>query len=123
VRVEKVNVSKPTEDASKHQPLSEPQVITPCGMSWERDLQIGPAAAGAKAARAQLMASLRNTRKADRRCVEKRQVVKTMRRNIDAPVSDGAAGMSVETPVMGVEQSGGVVRSRSWSNSVTRMSP
>jgi hypothetical protein len=38
-------------------------------------------------------------------------VVKAMRRNTDASVSGGATGMSVEAPVMGVEQSGGVV----WS--------
>jgi hypothetical protein len=44
--------------------------------------------------------------------VGKRQVVKAMRRNTDAPVSGGATDTSVEAPVMGVEQSGGVVRSR-----------
>lgn len=33
-------------------------------------------------------------------------MVKTMRRNTDAPVSGGATGMSVEAPVMGAEQSG-----------------
>jgi hypothetical protein len=44
--------------------------------------------------------------------VGKRQVVKTMRRNTDAPVSGGAIGMSVDVPVMGAEQSGGVVRSK-----------
>jgi hypothetical protein len=50
-------------------------------------------------------------------------VVKTMRRNTDAPVSGGATDMSVEAPVMGVEQSGSVVRSRLWANSETRTSP
>ena len=38
-------------------------------------------------------------------------MVKTMRRNTDAPVSGGAADTSVEASVMDVEQSGGVVRS------------
>ena len=49
-------------------------------------------------------------------------MVKTMRRNTDAPVSGGATGMSVEVLVMGVEQSGGVVRSKLLANSETRMS-
>jgi hypothetical protein len=44
-------------------------------------------------------------------------VVKTMRRNTDAPVSGGATSMSVEAPVMGVEQRGGVVWSMTWVNS------
>ncbi len=47
-------------------------------------------------------------------------MVKTMRRNTDAPVSGGATGTSGEAPVMGVEQSGGVVRSRTWANSQGR---
>jgi hypothetical protein len=46
-----------------------------------------------------------------------------MRRNTDAPISGGATDMSVETPVMGVEQSGGVVRVVAWVNLVTRMNP
>jgi hypothetical protein len=54
--------------------------------------------------------------------VGKRQVAKTMRRNTDAPVSGGATGTSVEAPVMGVEQSGGVVRSMWYVNSETRKS-
>ncbi len=49
-------------------------------------------------------------------------MVKTMRRNTDAPVSGGATGTSVETPVIGVEQSGGVVRSMLRVNSETRKS-
>jgi hypothetical protein len=39
-----------------------------------------------------------------------------------APVSGGATDTSVEAPVMGVEQSGGVVRSSTCANSVTRKS-
>lgn len=97
------------------QPLSEPQVRPFCGKSWEKDLLIDPVAAGVEAARAQLMASLRNARRADGRCVEKRQVVKTTRRNIEASVSGGATGSSDEAPVMGVERSGGVVRPVAWS--------
>jgi hypothetical protein len=45
-----------------------------------------------------------------------------MRRNTDAPVSGGATGMSIEVPVMGMEQSGGIVWSKSQANSATRMS-
>jgi len=45
-----------------------------------------------------------------------------MRRNIDAPVSDGATGTSVEATVMGVEQSGGVVQLKAYANSAARMS-
>ena len=47
----------------------------------------------------------------------------TTRRNTDASVSGGAAGMSVEASVMDVEQSGGVVRLVTRVNSATRMSP
>jgi hypothetical protein len=50
-------------------------------------------------------------------------VVKTIRRNTDASVSGGVTGMSVEAPVMDVEQSGGVVRLEVRVNSATRMSP
>ena len=50
-------------------------------------------------------------------------MAKTMRRNTDASVSSGATGMSVEAPVMGVEQSGGVVRSKERVNSETRTNP
>jgi hypothetical protein len=39
-----------------------------------------------------------------------------------APVSGGATGTSVEARVMGVEQSGGVVRSMWYVNSETRKS-
>jgi hypothetical protein len=46
--------------------------------------------------------------------------VKAVRRNTDAPVSGGATGTSVEAPVMGAEQSGGVVRSMIWVNSRDR---
>jgi hypothetical protein len=49
-------------------------------------------------------------------------VVKTMRRNTDASISGGVTGMSVEVSAMDVEQSGGVVRSKKWVNSATRMS-
>ena len=49
-------------------------------------------------------------------------MAKTTRRNTEAPVSGGATGMSVEAAVMAAEQSGSVVRSRSWVNSATRMS-
>lgn len=56
-------------------------------------------------------------------CVGKRQVMRVMRRNTDTPVSGGATGTSDEAPVMGVEQSGGVVRSGLWANSATRMNP
>jgi RNA-directed DNA polymerase len=49
-------------------------------------------------------------------------VVKTMRRNTDASVSGGVTDMSVEASAMDVEQSGGVVRSKKWVNSATRMS-
>ena len=49
-------------------------------------------------------------------------MMKVMRRNTDKPVSGGATGTSVEASVMGVEQSGGVVRSMLWVNSATRTS-
>lgn len=49
-------------------------------------------------------------------------MLKAMRRNTDAPGRGGVTGMSVEAPVMGAEQSGGVVRSKLWVNSETRMS-
>jgi len=75
VRVEKVNESKPTDDASKiRRRCQNCGVHVTCGISWERDLQIDPAAAGVKAARTQLRL-LCGTREVDRRCEEKRQVV------------------------------------------------
>jgi hypothetical protein len=49
-------------------------------------------------------------------------VVYTTRRNTDASISGGAAGMSVEASVMDAEQSGSIVWSRSWTNLDTRMS-
>ena len=45
-----------------------------------------------------------------------------MRRNTDAPVSGGATGTSAEAPVMGVEQSGSVVRLELCVNLETRTS-
>jgi len=53
VSVEKVSESKLSENASKSSMLSEPQVITPCGMSLKDNLLTDQAAAGVKAARAQ----------------------------------------------------------------------
>ena len=49
-------------------------------------------------------------------------MVKATRRNTDVPVSGGATGMSIEVPVMGMEQRGGIVWSKSQANSETRMS-
>ena len=48
--------------------------------------------------------------------VGKRQAVKTVRRNTEASVSGGATRTSVEAPVMGAEQRGGVVWSMTWVN-------
>ena len=62
VRVEKVNESEPSEDASKVQMLSEPQEFLRCGKSWESALLIDPAAAGVKAARARLIGFSYGTR-------------------------------------------------------------
>jgi hypothetical protein len=113
VRVEKRNESKPSEDASKS--LAAARTV---GAIFLRD-ELGERSAdrpsgsrcigGLSSTRGLL---LRNARKADWRYVGKRQVVETMRRNTDVPVSGGATGMSTEAPVMGVEQSGGVVWSR-----------
>lgn len=70
-----MNESKPTNDASKIlRRCQNCGVHVTCRISWERDLQIDPAAAGVKAARTQLRL-LCGTREVDRRCEEKRQVV------------------------------------------------
>lgn len=69
-----MNESKPTDDASKILRRCQNRgVHVTCGISWEKDLQIDPAAAGVKAARAQFRLRY-GTREVDRRCEEKRQV-------------------------------------------------
>jgi hypothetical protein len=93
-----------------------------CGKNWERDLQIDPVAAGVKAARSQLRLPC-GTRESWRAMCRETTGGSTTRRNIDAPVSDGATGTSVEASVTDVEQSGGVVWSKAWANSATRKSP
>jgi len=68
VRVEEVNVSEPTDDASKIlRRCRNRGVQCTCGISWERDLLIDPAAAGVKAARPQFRLFY-GTREVDRRC-------------------------------------------------------
>ena len=56
MQVEQVNESEPDRRRIENfQALPEPWVKPPRGKSWERDLQIDPAAAGVKAARSQLI--------------------------------------------------------------------
>jgi hypothetical protein len=123
VRVEKVSESKPSEDASKGL-----AAVKTAGGSPLREESEGCSADRSDDSRCRggtssTQALLRNARRADGRCVEKRQVARATRRNIDALVSGGATDGSDETPVMGVERSGGVVRSQDRVNSETRMSP
>jgi hypothetical protein len=80
-----------------------------CGISWERDLLIDPAAVGANAARSQFRLRY-GTREVDGAMRRETTSGGTTRRNINAPFSDGATGTSVEASVMDVEQSGGIVR-------------
>jgi len=120
VRVEKVNESKPSEDASK-----ELAAVKTAGVSILRD-KLGersadrPSGSRCIGGTSSTQASMRNAGKADWRCVGKRQVANTTRRNTDASVSGGATDGSAEGPVMGLERSGGVVRSKEPVNSETR---
>ena len=122
VRVEKVSESKPTEDASKVLDAVETVgVATPREKlgEWSADR---PSGSRCKGGTSSTQASIRNTRRADWRCVGKRQVVEPTRRNTDASVSGGAAGSSDEGPVTGLERSCSVVRWMTSANSATRKS-
>ena len=120
MRVEKVNESKPSEDASK-----ELAAVKTAGVSILRD-KLGersadrPSGSRCIGGTSSTQASMRNAGKADWRCVGKRQVANTTRRNTDASVSGGATDGSAEGSVMGLERSGGVVRSKERVNSETR---
>jgi len=122
VRIEKVNESKPSEDASKVL-----DAVETAGAVTSRD-ELGewsadrPSGSRCKGGTSSIQASMRNTRRADWRCVGKRQVADTTRRNTDASVSGGAAGSSDEDPVMGLERSRSVVRPMAWANPTTGMS-
>jgi hypothetical protein len=122
VGVEKVNESKPSEDASK-----ELDAVETAGIFILRD-KLGERSADrssdsrCKGGTSLTQASMGNARKADWRCVGKRQVAITTRRNTEASVSGGATGSSDEAVVMAVERSVGVVRWMAWVNSSTRMS-
>jgi hypothetical protein len=74
-----------------------------CGISWERDLLIDPAAVGANAARSQFRLRY-GTREVDGAMRRETTSGGTTRRNINAPFSDGATGTSVEASVMDVEK-------------------
>ena len=123
VRVEKVNESKPSEDASK-----ELAAVKTAGVSILRD-KLGersadrPSGSRCIGGTSSTQASMRNAGKADWRCVGKRQVANTTRRNTDASVSGGATDGSAEGSVMGLERSGGIVRSKERVNSETRTNP
>jgi hypothetical protein len=123
VRVEKVNESKPTEDASKVL-----DAVETAGVATPRE-ELGewsayrPSGSRCKGGTSSTQASMRNTRRADWRFVGKRQVAETTRRNTDAPVSGGAAGSSDEDPVTGLERSCSVVRWMGRPNSTTGMRP
>lgn len=123
VWVEKVSESKPSEDASKVVDAVETAgAVTSRDEpgEWSADR---PSGSRCKGGTSSTQASTWNTRRADWRCVGKRQVAASTRRNTDASVSGGAAGSSDEDPVTGLERSCSVVRSMTWANSATRMSP
>jgi hypothetical protein len=115
VRVEKVNESKPSEDASK-----ELAAVKTAGVSILRDKLGERSADRPSGSRCIGGTSSTQAGKADWRCVGKRQVANTTRRNIDASVSGGATDGSAEGSVMGLEGSGGVVRSKELVNSEAR---
>jgi hypothetical protein len=123
VRVEKRSESEPSEDASKTRKRCQNRGRTALAGRAGRAICL-PTQRQPVYRRPELnsLASTAEHVNSDWWCVGKRQVMKVMRRNTDTPVSGGAIGTSVEAPVMGVEQSGGVVRSRLWVNSVTRTS-
>jgi RNA-directed DNA polymerase len=101
--------SKPSDDASKGL-----AAVKTAGVVFLRDESEGCSAdrsddSRCKGGMSSTQALLRNARKADGRCVEKRQGANTPRRNIEASVSGGAPGSSDEASVMDAERSGGVV--------------
>lgn len=109
VRVEKRSESKPSDDASKTRKRCRSRGRTALAGQAGRVICL-PIQRQPVYRRPELnsLASTTEHVNSDWWCVGKRQVMKVMRRNTDTPVSGGVTGTSVEAPVMGVEQSGGM---------------
>lgn len=110
MRVEQVNESKPSEDASKVL-----AAVRTAGASHSReklgersaDRPSGSRCIGGTSSTYWLLP--RNARTTDVVMCRETTSGNTMRRNTDAPVSVGATDLSVEASVMDVERSGGVI--------------